>query len=192
MTIIYSGKDVTTYTIENLGGALFNADFFGEYIQYTLPVSVKITSYSIQFDTDSKPVAWSILAKTKQGYWIRLDDKEFVNEEDQFTLDLNFPTEFYDGQIGIPYTSDVVRLHIRASTGTSVKIKNFKIFDDKGIHRNFLVPFCTTTNGHGHTGSLNFSHVDSCSLTADLTTDFFALSHNMIVIENGMADTIFK
>jgi hypothetical protein len=192
MTTVYSGVETTTYMIENLSGQSDSTVIYGEYIQYTFPVKINITTYRIEFAEDSKPVAWSIFAKTIQGYWKLLDDQEFINETDQFTLDTNFPSSFYENHVKTQYVSDVVRLHIQASTGTSVKIKNFKIYDDKGIHRHFIVPFCTTTNGHAHTGSLNFSHVDNCSLIADLNTDFFAVSHNMIVIENGMADTIFK
>ena len=194
MTTLYAGKYKTAYIIENLVGQRGSDPELvaGEYIQYTFPVKVNITTYRIEFAEDSKPAAWSIYAKTIQGYWRPLDSKEFINENDRFTLADNFPTSFYQGNVKYQYMTDTIRLHIHASTGTSVKIKDFKIYDDKGIHRNFLLPFCTTTNGHAHTGSLNFSHVDNCSLNADLNADFFALSHNMIVIENGMADTIFK
>lgn len=194
MTTVYSGKDRTAYIIENLIGQTSETIVYtvGEYIQYTFPVKVNISTYIIEFAEDSKPAAWSIYAKSIQGYWRSLDSKEFINENDRFTLDNNFPTSFYQGNVSYQYMTDTVRLHIHASTGTSVKIKDFKIYDDKGVHRHFLIPFCTTTNGHKHTGSLNFSHIDNCSLNADLNTDFFALSHNMIVIENGMADTIFK
>ncbi len=192
MTTVYKGVEQTTYTFENMNGQTANMTENGEYIQYTFPVNVKINSYRIEFAEDSKPVSWSIFAKTAQGFWAKIESKNYINQTDQFTLGLDFPSSFFEGQVETQYTTKVVRLHIHSSTGTSVKIKNFKIYDDKGIHRHFIIPFCTTTNGHDHTGSLNFSHVDNCSLTADLNTDFFAVSHNMIVIENGMADTIFK
>lgn len=186
MALLFSGSTERQFVIDGIPNRIF-----GELLQYTFPFKVGIKSYTLDYMEDSFPVRWYLFAKTPRGDWTQLDRQNFVLSEDDYSLDPAFDTTGYSKTFDSVYFTDTVALLIDVSTDTSVKIKQFLVYDELGINRQFLVPFCTSTNSLYHTGSLNFSQIDKFSIDSDLQTDFFAVNHNFLVIENGMGDVMY-
>lgn len=180
MTTLYSGRNIVNYDIGNKRG---------EYIDFTFPLSIKPVNYSIWFSEDSFPVVWYIFGKLKNSNWILMSTENniqtFSSLKPSFTPYGNNVTY----QITTPIPVDTIRLHVSVSTGPSTKIRELVIIDEKGQHIPFLIPFCTNTNSLYHSGSLNFSRLDKFSINANLPTDFYAVAHDSIQIENGMLST---
>lgn len=184
MALLYGGIRETEYTF------IFNntsttANVYGEYLEYTFPIPIVPISYRIDFPSDSVPVKWRLFARYKEG-WYLLD--RYENDTIDKQLDtVTPPTQGYiERSIVTEQQFDTFRIVIGLSTGPSVKVKEFSITDQLGKHITFLVPFCTNTNSAYHSGSLNFSKIDSFSLNANLQTDFYAVGHDELTIENGM------
>lgn len=86
----------------------------------------------------------------------------------------------------------VVIKSIRPTFGQAA-ITELSIQDVFGERRNLLIPFCLKTNSLYHSGSLNFSMLDSFKISNDLGTDkVYAVSHNILSLENGSADLVFR
>lgn len=183
---LYTGSTARTFVIDGTP-----KNIKGEFLQYTFPFKVGIKSYTLEYMEDSFPVRWHLLAKTPRGDWTQLDDPSFL-AGDGYSLDPAFDTTGYSKTFDSVYFTDTVALVIDISTDTSVKIKQFLVYDELGINRQFVIPFCTSTNSLYHTGSLNFSQIDKFSIDSDLKTDFFAVNHNFLVVENGMGDVMYR
>ncbi len=189
---IYGGVRSETYTVF-LNGTTIDYTFYGEYLEYKFPISIVPISYRIDYANDSIPWKWVLLGKNGDGYWIPLiDGIQYERPNvDRTNLRVTISDETsYTGTINTTQRIDTVRLIISLSTGTSVKVKEFSITDQIGNHMSFVVPFCTNTNSMHHSGSLNFSRIDSFSLDADLQTDFYAVGHQILEIEHGMCTNV--
>lgn len=157
-----------------------------EMMVYTFPEKIIVKSYSLKFADDSFPVRWYFHAKTSRNSWTLLDNANFV-AGDGFTLSPTFDRTGYTKTFDEPYITDSVMILINLSTDTSVKIKEFIVYDEIGVNKPILIPFCTSTNSMYHSGSLNFSQLDQCSIESpSQQADFFAVNHNLLVLENGM------
>ncbi len=190
-SFLYTGNYSRPYTFD-LDGRIVTINLRGETLQYKFPLKVNVKSYEIEFMEDSFPVRWYFLGKTPLGHWKILDNPSFI-AEDGFTLSPTFnPSAGYTKEFDSVYLTTEVMILVDVSTGTSVKIKQFHVYDELGLNRQFMIPFCTSTNSMYHSGSLNFSKIDSFNIDSDLPTDFFAVNHNVLVIENGMGDVMFR
>lgn len=183
---LYTGSVSRTYIINDVP-----TNIRGEFLEYTFPFKVGIKSYTLEYMEDSFPVRWYLLGKNSKGNWTKLDSPSFLST-DGYNLNPTFDTNGYSKTFDTVFTTDTVMLVIDISTDTSVKIKQFLVADELGINRQFLIPFCTSTNSMYHTGSLNFSQIDKFSIDSDLRTDFFAVNHNFLVLENGMGDVLYR
>lgn len=184
MSRVYGGVYKETYTILGTQQVLY-----GEYLEYTFPIPIVPVRYRIDYAEDCVPVAWFLLGKLKnESSWTILDDyaNDNVNETNWQIDTLSEYIERSTNTVRV----DTIRLVIGACTGTSVKVREFSIIDELGKYMSFLVPFCTNTNSMYHSGSLNFSNIDSFSLNADLPTDFYAVGHGTLEIENGMCTSL--
>lgn len=173
--ILYSGVNVYNYPD-------INRSIRGEYIDYKFPLAIVPVSYTLRVFQDSTPVKWYILGRLKNGPWTVLNTQTFNDGASTLLpIDLN-GTYTINQQVKI----DTIRIHASISTGPSIKIKEFIVYDQYGKHIPFLVPFCTNTNSLYPSGSLNFDRLNHFSIDADLDTDFFAVGCDFIEIENGM------
>lgn len=160
----------------------------GEYIEFTFPDYVTVSSYVLDFFTDNKPAVWYVLAKTKAGKWSILDSQDKRNTFRSDVTPEFAATTTFSGAIRTSVETNTIRLQIAESTQPSVKIKNFLVYDIIGVHLPFLIPFCEKTNSASHSGSLNFSCIDRFSIDAPrLNTTFFAVKHNVLEFGKGMA-----
>lgn len=160
----------------------------GEYIEYTLPINIVPIRYEIGFDVDSWPLSWILYGRLDGGEWNVLDSTDYVLNFNR--IDPSFKANVYSNTLSYDiknkYTVDQFRLFVPVSSGVSIKIREFRIFDQFGRFMPFLVPFCTNTSSMYHSGSLNFSRLEKFSIKAPLQTDFYAVGHDFIEIENGM------
>lgn len=163
----------------------------GEYIDYTLPINIVPVRYEIGFDTDSWPLRWILYGKLDNKEWQDLDTRNYVDGEKGYNkIDPAFRANVYANTLSYDitekYTVDSLRLFVSVSSGISIKIREFRIFDQFGRFMPFLVPFCTNTSSMYHSGSLNFSRLDHFSIDAPLQSDFYAVGHDFIEIDKGM------
>ena len=160
----------------------------GEYIDYTLPINIVPIRYEIGFDVDSWPLNWTLYGKLDNGEWQSLDTQKY--SENLNIIDPAFKANVYANTLSYniknKYTVDQFRLFVPVSSGVSIKIREFRIFDQFGRFMPFLVPFCTNTSSMYHSGSLNFSRLDHFSIDAPLQSDFYAVGHDFIEIDKGM------
>ena len=166
---MYSGNRVTYYPE-------LSKTLRGEYMDYTFPISIQPIRYEVGFSSDSIPIKWYLMGKINNGPWSILDSQS------------NNATGSY--QISNTSAVDAVRLHVTVSSAPSIKIREFRIFDQFGENTPFMVPFCTNTNSVHPSGTLNFSCIDSFSLDAPLQTDFYAVGHSTLEIEKGMCTNV--
>lgn len=180
----------------------------GEFLEYTFPFSVRIARYSFTTSTSGTlPVQWTISGKVGDT-WIPIQttfmrqpftliinnvDVNFISQNGE-TFDTTTIREnrFYSFETELVDITGV-RITVYASSGDSVHIKQFRIYDQIGQYTNLLFPFCTDTSSLTHTGSLNGSQVDSTalSLSRPVFATFYAVSHNILKFENGMASTLW-
>lgn len=197
---IYGGLRSEVYNVF-VNGQIQPFTFYGEYLEYKLPIPIVPISYRIDYANDSKPWSWVLLGKLGNGNWIPLifDPSKPIRDQIRFerpglnttTLTVQISEDtYYIGDIVTNQRVDTIRLIINLSTGTSVKVSEFSVTDQVGNHMSFVVPFCTNTNSMYHSGSLNFSRIDSFSLNADLPTDFYAVGHQVLEIEHGMCTNV--
>ena len=181
---VFGASNRENYTYIRNGITTTN-EIYSEYIEYKLPLVITPISSTITYATDSYPVSWILFGKRDNGpwYWLTNNTMETYNSSD---LTVNTPVTNFITKDTTPVPVDTFRLVVQLSTGGSVKIANLTINDQIGKHVPFLVPFCTNTNSMYHSGSLNFSQIDSFSIDANLDTDFYAVGHSIIDIENGM------
>lgn len=189
-SFLYTGNNLRTYLID-VNGVGYPRTRRSEDIQYTFPNKINVKSYSMKYTNDSFPVRWFFVVKTPQNTWKILDEQSFIDPNTGYTLDPTFNKNGYTKVFNDFYQTDSVMLIVDVCTGTSLKLREFLVYDEFGVNRHVLIPFCTSTNSLYHTGSLNFSQLDSCSIESDLNTDFFAVNHNFLVIENGMGDVMY-
>lgn len=162
-----------------------------EMMVYTFPEKINVKSYILKFGEDSFPVRWYFHVKTPRNSWKLIDAKNFI-ADDGFTLSPTFNKTGYSKTFDDVYITDSVMILINLSTGKSVKIKEFLVYDDIGVNKSILIPFCTSTNTLYHSGSLNFSKIDQFSIESpSQQADFFAVNHNFLVLENGMGNVMY-
>ncbi len=181
-TTLYSGTRITNYPgYRNLRG---------EYIDYTFPISIVPIRYELGFSDDAWPVRWYIFGRVKNGTWSLLDSRS--NDTSFNTIDPNFTPggNTLSYTIDTKATIDSIRLHVSVSTSPHIKLREFRVYDQFGVNLPFLVPFCTSTNTVHPSGTLNFSQIDSFSLSAPLQTDFYAVGHSILEIKNGMCTNV--
>ena len=180
----------------------------GEYLQYTFPQDLDVTIAKYSFTTSVEgtlPVKW-ILYGLMNNSWTPIKTIQMLNpdiiaygsEIVDFTNPVNGTFDTITPNTSYVFETEQkdikgVRITISDSSGDSVHLKQFRIYDQIGEYVNLTFPFCTDMSSLTHTGSLNGSQVDSMnvSLSRRIPATFYAVSHNILKFENGMASTLW-
>lgn len=79
-----------------------------------------------------------------------------------------------------------------APNAGQASIQNVTFYDTLGETRPFLIPFCLQTNSYSDTGFLNFSQIDRFEVSNVIPADLYAVSQNLLVVDNGQARVKFS
>ena len=158
------------------------SDVIGEWVQLSLPKMFPIQPSVLRYKT-TQNLTYTLLASNNQINWTKL---------------IEGGTMTGTGTASITTTNSflyfrVVVTKINSPVSGQVSIDNIQIQDVLGQRRNFVIPFCLKTNSLYHSGSLNFSMLNSFELTDNVGTDkMYAVSHNILALENGSAELVFR
>ena len=171
-----SGQPTQTWNTTKINGV----DVVGEWAELSLPV--KITLSSVVVNLASASATFSIVGSN--------DGISFTSLG---SLTATTGTRQIQSTSIVPYK--IFRV-IFTSIGTdlgSVRVNDITLFDINGERRPFVIPFCLKTNSLYHSGSLNFSMLNQFGLSDVLGTDkVYAVGHNILRIENGSGDVLYR
>lgn len=171
-TYTLAGSPVNTYNV--------TAGVVGEWIQLSAPVSFQPSK--INFRT-TQNLTYTLFASNDEQVWTRLINGGTMSGTGSANINTTSKFRYYR----------VIVTNINSPQAGQVSIDEIDIQDIVGERRNFIIPFCLKTNSLYHSGSLNFSMINSFELSDNIGTDkIYAVSHNILSFENGSADVIFR
>jgi len=167
-----SGYPVQPLAKTNIDGTIYG----GEYLTFSFPQAFLISKMSIISGYTKLVVAGSNDGET----WRKLIDTTVLA---YIYTEINIRITKLYSKIRVIFTQVPDNVPY-------ITVKEIKFFDKNGEFRPFILPFCLDTNSLTHSGSLNFSQLNSFSLSG-FTGNLYAVNHNLLEISNGMGQVAF-